>query len=282
MGGWDRFIVAGLIAGTALIGGTALGARAQEAAPASVSACRFEVVGGGKVAQVINGATFVLEDGREVRLAAVEVPPLPAPGERGDRASAGIAAKAALEAILAGASVELRQHGAVTDRYGRTLAFAYLTRDGAERSAAHDLLAQGFARVTAHVGNAACAAELFSRERVARTAHVGLWADSRYAIVGAESFAELLAEQGHFAVVEGKVLSVRESGGTIYMNFGRRWSQALTVTILKRHERIFVGAGLQPKKLENRRVRVRGWVEERNGPRIEATRPEQIELAERN
>jgi len=30
------------------------------------------------------------------------------------------------------------------------------------------------------------------------------------------------------------VLSVRESGGTIYMNFGRRWSQALTVTILKR------------------------------------------------
>jgi hypothetical protein len=27
---------------------------------------------------------------------------------------------------------------------------------------------------------------------------------------------------------------------------------------------------------------VRGWVEERNGPRIEADHPEQIELAERN
>jgi hypothetical protein len=66
------------------------------------------------------------------------------------------------------------------------------------------------------------------------------------------------------------------------VNFGRRWSQALTVTIPKRHERTFLAAGMEPRRLENRRVRVRGWVEERNGPRIEATRPEQIEIAERN
>jgi hypothetical protein len=64
------------------------------------------------------------------------------------------------------------------------------------------------------------------------------------------------------------------------MNFGRRWSQALTVTISKRNERGFAGAGLDPKRLENRRVRVRGFVEERSGPRIEVTRPEQIEFAD--
>ena len=83
-------------------------------------------------------------------------------------------------------------------------------------------------------------------------------------------------------MAEGKVVSVRESGGTIYVNFGRRWSQALTVTISKRHERIFSDAGRNPLALENRRIRVRGWVEIRNGPRIEASRPEQIELAEAN
>ena len=94
--------------------------------------------------------------------------------------------------------------------------------------------------------------------------------------------AELLAERGQFTVVEGKIWSVRESGGTIYLNFGRRWSEALTVTILKRHERMFSGAGVWPKRLENRVVRVRGWIDERNGPRIEATRPEQIEIAELN
>jgi hypothetical protein len=66
------------------------------------------------------------------------------------------------------------------------------------------------------------------------------------------------------------------------MNFGRRWSEALTVTIAKRNERIFAAAGVDPKRLEHLRVRVRGFIEERSGPRIEAISPEQIELAERN
>ena len=132
------------------------------------------------------------------------------------------------------------------------------------------------------VGDPACAAELLSQERAARTAKIGLWGDPRYAIMAAGDLTGLVAGQGHFAVVEGKVLSVRESGGTIYVNFGRRWSQALTVTISKRQERIFSGAGLAPKALENRRLRVRGWIEVRNGPRIEASRPEQIELSQLN
>jgi hypothetical protein len=195
---------------------------------------------------------------------------------------AGAAVKSALEALLAGQSVELRQPAPATDRYGRTLAYVYLAGDAGERSAGHELLGQGYARMGAHVGNAACAAELLGREQIARAGKLGLWADPYYVIVGAESGAELLAERGRFTVAEGKVLSVRESGGTIYMNFGRRWSEALTVTILKRHERIFTQAGLPLKSLQNRRVRVRGWVDERNGPRIEASYPEQIEIAERN
>ncbi|HEV3176929.1 MAG TPA: thermonuclease family protein, partial [Stellaceae bacterium] len=83
-------------------------------------------------------------------------------------------------------------------------------------------------------------------------------------------------------IVEGKVLSVRESGPTIYVNFGRRWTQDFTVTIAKRNESAFTSAGLEPKRLQGRRVRVRGYVEQRGGPWVEATRPEQIELAERN
>jgi endonuclease YncB( thermonuclease family) len=277
MGGWASFLVAALVAGSAL------SAHAQVAAPVEpISACRFDVVGAGRVAKIVDGRSFLLEDQREVRLAAVEVPSLPGPDDAGSRAVAGLAAKSALEAILADQSVELRQRGSATDRYGRTVAHAYLTRAGAERSAAHDLLARGHARVAAKVGHAACAAELLARERTARAAGVGLWATPDHGILSAESWTQLLAEQGRFMVVEGKVLSVRESGGTIYMNFGRRWSQALTVTILKRDERMFAGAGLPPKALENRLVRVRGFVEERNGPRIEATRPEQIEIAELN
>jgi hypothetical protein len=37
-------------------------------------------------------------------------------------------------------------------------------------------------------------------------------------------------------------------------------------------------AGLGPKSLENRRIRVRGYVEARTGPRIEVLRVGQIEM----
>jgi hypothetical protein len=37
-------------------------------------------------------------------------------------------------------------------------------------------------------------------------------------------------------------------------------------------------AGIALKSLENRRIRVRGWVETRGGPRIEVLRVGQIEL----
>jgi hypothetical protein len=94
--------------------------------------------------------------------------------------------------------------------------------------------------------------------------------------------SDISAERGRFTLVEGRVLSVRESGATIYVNFGRRWSEDFTVTVLRRHERAFASAGMDVKKLQGRHVRVRGFVEERGGPWIEASRPEQIEIAERN
>ena len=247
-----------------------------------LTACRFEIAGTGSVRTIIDGRSFILEDGREIRLAGIEVPLAPASGESGPRAEAGLAARAALESMLARQSVELRQNGAGADRYGRALAMVYVMRDGVARSVAHEMLARGFARVSARVGDRPCAEELLAQERAARRAKLGLWSEPYYVIVAAESGAHLAAERGRFTVAEGNVLSVRESAGTIYMNFGRRWSQALTATISKRDVPVFAAAGVEPKKLENRRVRVRGWVEERNGPRIELTRPEQIEIAERD
>jgi endonuclease YncB( thermonuclease family) len=257
----------------------ATGAPAQAPVTAT-TACQFEALATGKVAKVLDGRSFVLEDGREVRIAGIEVPPAPQPGETGARVTAGVNAKAALEAILAGATVALRGEHSALDRYGRTVAYVEVVGTGLP--VAHDLVSKGHARVAALVGPAACAAELLARERGARKAKLGLWADPYYVVVAAGNGAELLALLGYFTIVEGRVLSVRESGGTIYLNFGRRWSRALTVTISKPHERIFLGAGLSPRRLENRVIRVRGWIDERNGPRIEATRPEQIEMADLN
>jgi len=83
-------------------------------------------------------------------------------------------------------------------------------------------------------------------------------------------------------LVEGKVLSVRQAGATTYLNFGRNWTRDFAVTIPKRMIPVFEGAGIMLKSLENRRIRVRGWIEARGGPRIEALRVGQIELLGEN
>ena len=258
---------------------TTTGTLAQNAPPPATN-CGVESLGKGNVRRVIDGRTIQLEIGQQVRLAAIEVPPLPLPNEPGPQAKAGIAAKAALEALLAHRTVTLKKLGPDADRYGRTVAHVYI--EGKERSVQQLMLAQGYARVAAEVGTQACAAALLAAEHVARAGSLGLWSDPYYLIQRAEDPPKVLAERGKFTLIEGKVLSVRESRGTIYLNYGRRWSEDFTVTILKRNERTFSAGGIELKKLAGRRIRVRGVVEERGGPWIEATRPEQIELAEQN
>jgi hypothetical protein len=144
----------------------------------------------------------------------------------------------------------------------------------------HALIARGEGVVAAQGRPPGCAAEFLAAEGVARAARLGVWADPYYLIRQAERPAAVSEARGRFALVEGKVLSVRDRGATIYVNFGRRWSEDFTVTIAKRNERSFAAAGLTPKSLAGHRIRVRGWVDERGGPWIEATRPEQIEFAD--
>jgi endonuclease YncB( thermonuclease family) len=259
-----------------------LAARAQQAAPP----CGGEEIARGTVSRIADARTFALEDGREVRMAGIEVPPMPPPGEARTAALAA-AAKTTLDALLGGDDVVLRRAEPAHDRYGRLFGYAYALRDGEEIFAQGELLAAGFARVAERAGGRACATELLTREQAARSGRLGLWADPYYDVVNAETPVDVLARRGRFALVEGKVVSVRESGSTIYVNFGRRWSEDFAVTIQKRNERSFAAAGLDLKALAGRRIRVRGWIEERGGasgtggsPWIEAAYPEQIEIAE--
>jgi len=259
---------------------------AQE--PAPPRPCGADEIARGTASRIIDGRTFVIDDGHEARLAAIEVPQLAQAHDAGVPPG-GTAAKGTLDALLGGDEVVVRGtgDGGQTDRYGRIVGYAYAVRDGSEIFAQGELIAAGYARVADRVGNRACAAELLGREKAARAARLGLWADPYYDVLNAETPSDVLARRGRFALVEGKVVSVRESGSTIYVNFGQRWSEDFTVTIQKRNERNFAAAGLDPKSLQGRRIRVRGWIEGRGGadgnadrsPWIEATHPEQIEIA---
>src|SRR5581483_2420698 len=232
--------------------------------------CILENAGTGLVASVTDGRSFRLIDGREIRLAGIEVPLTARAGETS--AAAAATAKAALEKLLSQGDVTLKAASRETDRYGRIPAYAFTSGSGLPVQ--HALLAEGHARVAAWGESPPCRRELLAQEAVARNAKIGLWADPAYAVQPADLAEPIAARRGHFTIIEGKVLSVRTSGATIYMNFGRRWIEGFAVTIRKRDERSFIAAGLAPKSLEGRTVRVRGFIEQRGGPRIEAALPE--------
>ena len=238
--------------------------------PARAAGCHFEPQGEGRVVAVIDARTFRLEDGREVRLAGIE----PAVTEKTDANRTS-----ALSEIVAGHEVTLHGQDDMPDRYGRQPAFVFL--DGADQSVQSLLLAQGGALVSAAVTDKECAVSLTAAEAEARQAKRGIWADPA-AIKNTESPGDILARIGLFTVVEGKVLSVRQAGATTYLNFGRNWTRDFAATISKRMLGTFEAAGITLKSFENRRIRVRGWVEARGGPRIEVLKVGQIELVGEN
>jgi endonuclease YncB( thermonuclease family) len=284
MGWWDGILGAAIAAACGCCC-----AAAQDAA-AAASACGGEVIAQATVSGIIDGRTLLLSDGREVRLAAIEVPLLPMTGDpAGASGRIGTAAKAALDAMAGGDQVLLRQADAGLDhnmdRYGRLVAYVYAQRDGVELFAQGALIEAGLARAAGRIDGKSCAAEMLAGEKTARAAKLGLWGDPYYEVLNADATVDVLAQRGRFALVEGQVVSVRQSGAMIYVNFGRRWSESFAVTISKRNERSFAAAGLDVMSLAGRRIRVRGWVEARadgNVPWMEALRPEQIEIADRN
>jgi endonuclease YncB( thermonuclease family) len=236
---------------------------AAGSAPAAASACGFEPQGEGRVSAIIDARSFRMDDGREVRLAGIEL-------VTDDTA--------ALASLVMGETVTLHGETDAPDRYGRQPAFVLVS--SGDRSVQGMLLERGEALASGTVSDKACAGELAAAESVARQARRGVWAQSA-AIKNAESGDDILARVGQFTLVEGKVLSVRQAGSVTYVNFGRRWTRDFAATISRRVLPLVEAAGISVKTLENRRIRVRGVVEARQGPRIEVLRVGQIEVAGR-
>lgn len=259
--------------------------------PPAPAGCVLDEIGRGVVAAAVDGRTLRLADGREVLLAGIEVAPvedtsLATAGTASPAAPpAGIAARDGLAAAAAGRSVVLRQAAPRPDRWGRLVAWAFVegdALDGGTRALQHRQLAAGLAWVAGRIDDVACLAGLREAEREARRTDLGLWSHPDYAALPAGRPAEILRRRGAFGVIRGRVDSVRESGGTVYLNFGRRWSEAFAATVPKRAAASFQAAGLDLPGLAGRTVEVRGIVEQRGGaPRIAVARPEQLSADER-
>lgn len=251
-----------------------------------------------------NGETVLLDDRSEVRLQSIfapraplaTAPPTDRPGPnlvatgRGNQEEAGafpsgIAwpaehhAKRALQDLMVGRSVQLFfTTRARTDRYGTHTAQVFVI-DGPERIwVQRRLIEQGHARVDPDSAPEPCTKKLLAAERSARRGRRGLWKRAPYAVRPAWKTRELLRYVRTFQIVEGRVKSVGDRRGRIYLNFGKRWSEDFTATVSRRARKRLERQGLDLKKLRGKRVHIRGWVEEWNGPAIRITKSSQIEV----
>lgn len=229
----------------------------------ALAACEFATQGDGRVSSVLDAKTFRLEDGREVRLAGIEL------ADSEDRG------KAMLASLIESRDISLHGADDAPDRYGRQPAFVALK--GSRTPVQLAMLTGGEVLASPNVSDQACSRALLAAEAAARAARRGIWTGSA-ALKNAESTDDILARLGRFTVVEGTVTSARLAGATFYVNFGRRWTRDFAVTISRRMMASVEAAGTDLKSLKGKRVRVRGWIEKRGGPRIEVTHAGQIEL----
>ena len=227
-----------------------------------------------RVTDIVDGDTLVLETGLEVRLVGIQAPKLPLGRPGFDAWPLAADAKAALAELAADRLVGLTFTGRRKDRHGRWLAHL-TTADGAWIQG--KILERGLARVYSFADNRALVAEMLEIERRARAARRGIWANSFYAV---RSPTDVQRRLGSFQLVEGRVLDAARVRGRVYLNFGADCRSDFTVSISPAAWRLFEAAGLDLDGYRAARLRVRGWVTSRNGPMIEATHPEQIEVLE--
>jgi endonuclease YncB( thermonuclease family) len=232
----------------------------------------LETGGDGVVAQVIDGDTLILEDGAEVRLVGIQAPKLALGRPNFPVQPSAEAAKSTLEKLVLGHRLRIAYGGTQRDRHGRVLAHLF---DSEGRWIQGEMVARGMARVYSFADNRARMRDLLILERAARAKRLGLWANQFYQILSPTTAADHI---GSFEIVEGEVVAAAVVRGRAYLNFGPDRKTDFTVSVAPRDRRRFEREGIDLGSWAGKRIRVRGWIKLFNGPLIDATHPEQIEL----
>lgn len=255
-------------AGAALAGWIALLAAASGPA---FGACALERGETGRLELAREGTALRLAGGPEIRLAALHMPD--------GGAGAAETARASLAALADGHEAELRYaQKRRRDRYGRAIAYVFLKEGGSERLLRAELLQQGHALVRGVAADLPCLGPLLAAETKARAARAGLWRDGFFAVAWAGD-PSLLAQNGLYSLVEGRIVSVGRTKRFIYLNFGRDWSTDFTVTIAAADLGPFESDG-PIERLDGARVRIRGWLTQHGGPTMRVSHPGEIEVLE--
>lgn len=184
------------------------------------------------------------------------------------------AATAALQALVGGEPITLRTDAGKRDRTGRRLAQAFNSTGDWLQAA---LVVAGYARVRGDGRNRRGLPALLELEAKARGAAQGIWRHPAFAVRDA-----LDPDLGRFAesfqIIKGQVFAAAVVNGTGFINFSPDRETDLTLVLKKPALVLFEQAMIELDSLNSKWIRCRGWVELYQGPRIELSHPEQIEV----
>ncbi|MBL1419636.1 MAG: thermonuclease family protein [Alphaproteobacteria bacterium] len=243
------------------------------------ASCNLTQGGSDKIIQVVDGDTVILSSGKQVRMVGTQAPKLTLNRKNFIDWPLADTAKIELENIVLGKQVTLKYGGLKTDRHRRILAHLFIKGDnGQDIWLQEHMLKQGLARTYSFKDNRSCITELLTAENSARVTNKNIWAHEYYNIIHATDLKTLDQKHGTYQLIEGKLLKFEYRYGQLYFNFGQNYRTDFTINVPKRHRMAFAQSNLDFKNMVGKTIRVRGWLEKRGGPMIEATHPEQLEF----
>ena len=139
------------------------------------------------------------------------------------------------------------------------------------------LLQLGLAQVRTTANTPQLAKAMYNLERRARDQKTGIWSDEKHAPRTPNTLKDAI---GSVKIITGRVHSTATHNGRIYINFGPDWQSDFTIIINPEDKGNFYRAGIDPLSWNNKRIEVRGWVDEYNGPVINLSHPEAIQILE--
>jgi len=118
-------------------------------------------------------------------------------------------------------------------------------------------------------------ASLVIAERRAEEARSGMW--QTYHPENANTLTSL-PRFTDFVIAEGRVHNVYSSSKMTYINFGENWKSDFTAAISSKNKRKFESQGWKLSALIHKLIRIRGSVRWYNGPFMELSFPEQLDI----
>jgi endonuclease YncB( thermonuclease family) len=218
-------------------------------------------------AEVVDARALGLADGRLLRIAGIEPFDLLDP----KATDAGPRLRERLAQLVDGRDrLSVRLTSEEPDRYGQ---YPALIAAGSELLQ-ESIAGEGLAVAYAGGSPLPCFDRILAAEDAARRSMRGFWQGTALPRANPDA---LQARIRHFTIFEGEVLSVGHRGRRSYLDFGRRWSEDVTVEVEASDREHFGGeAGLNA--LVGHTVRVRGFLQAKAGPMMAIRSTMQLEV----